>query len=93
MTTQEIKLTRKCSTSDLFFEEPVLIKDIVDSRTGNHRALEVVDADGQSFTLNVPDWFRDQYLIGDDAKCQPGDYISGGWDVGKFRADVWAVVQ
>ena len=83
------QFVRKCSTSDLFFDEPVLIQNIVDSRTGAHKAFQVVNANGVVLTLNIPDWFRDQYV--NEGRVEVGDYISGGWNAGRFSADIWCV--
>lgn len=83
---QAVQFARKFSTQDLWFTQPVQIVEKTESRNG-HLAYKVANQYGQPLTLNIPDWFAQQH----DENVDVGDYISGGWNAGRFSADIWCV--
>lgn len=80
------QFVRKLSTTDLWFAQPVQIVGKDTSKNG-HLAYKIANQHGEPLTLNVPDWFASQH----DENVEVGDYISGGWNAGRFAADVWTV--
>lgn len=86
MAATSMQFVRKASTSDLYLNDPCKVIGAETSKNG-HLTLLVQRGDAV-LRLNVPDWFRDQYA--GDIEIDT-DYISGGWNCGKFAADIWFV--